>query len=70
MKPQRKHSNAMKKVLPWKKSAWKKCKPKYPKYLFVLKISKHIFLAEEEEEEQGEEEEQEEEQEELISLPG
>ncbi len=35
----------MKKVLPWKKCPWKKCKPKYPKYLFVLKISKNIFLA-------------------------
>ncbi len=35
--------NAMKKGLPWKKCPWKKCKLKYPKYLFVLRISKSIF---------------------------
>ncbi len=31
-------------MLPWKKCTWKKCKPKYPKYLFVPKIRKQIFL--------------------------
>ena len=40
----KKSENAMKKVLPWKKCAWKKCKPKYPKYLFVLKISKKYLF--------------------------
>ncbi len=46
----------MKKVLPWKKCAWKKCKQKYPKYLFVSKISKNIFLAEEEGQQQQQQE--------------
>ena len=41
----------------------KKCKPKYPKYLFMPKISKNIFLAGQEEEGQEQEEEQEQEQE-------
>ncbi len=49
-----------------KKVPWKKCKPKYPKYLFVPNISKKIFLAEEQEEEQGQQEGQGQEE---LSLP-
>jgi len=45
----------MKKVLPWQKCPWKKCKPKYPKNLFMPKIRKNIFLPEEEEEEEEQE---------------
>ena len=33
----------MKKWKKCKQNAWKKCKTKYPKNLFVLKISKSIF---------------------------